>query len=204
MAFIKKRSFKHWNFTYLVNRTILAFDEYKYQGYPWLVKDANEFIENYLHDDSVCLEWGSGRSTIWFAQRVHHITSVEHNLEWYKKVQKLTKDFTNVSLYLRPLEPEEEYVNIANEFSKESLSFCLVDGRLRAQCVISIEDKIKPGGLLVVDNIERYIPTPDSTPNQRSDYADKLWETFHKDIVGGWKELMFSNGIWSTAIWVKP
>ena len=39
------------------------------------------------------LEFGSGRSGIWFSQRVQNLTSVEHDLDWYQSVKdKLEKE----------------------------------------------------------------------------------------------------------------
>ena len=62
------------------------------------------------------LEFGSGRSGIWFSQRVQNLTSVEHDLDWYQSVKdKLEKEnVTNINLRLitldHPLsEPEHDF-----------------------------------------------------------------------------------------------
>jgi hypothetical protein len=42
---------------------------------PWLTRQAVEILEDWLKPGYVGLEWGSGRSTLWFARRVSHLTS---------------------------------------------------------------------------------------------------------------------------------
>ena len=80
-----KRKFSHWSFNYIYKRVMLFLLERKYPEDPWLVREANLFLNEYLNKRHVCLEWGSGRSTRWFASRCGDITSVEHNDLWYKK-----------------------------------------------------------------------------------------------------------------------
>ena len=54
--------------------------------YPWLTNDANDILACYLKQTDVGLEFGSGRSTLWFAKHTHYITSVEHDRGWYERV----------------------------------------------------------------------------------------------------------------------
>jgi hypothetical protein len=53
---------------------------------PWLAYDAIDHIETILQPYFVGLEYGCGGSTLWFAQRIARITSVEHDGEWWARV----------------------------------------------------------------------------------------------------------------------
>ena len=55
-------------------------------------------------------EFGSGRSTVWFAERVATLTSVEHDERWYEAVSAKLKErrLANVDCILaRPDQPVE-------------------------------------------------------------------------------------------------
>jgi len=59
--------------------------EWSHSNYPWLTQQANLILSTLLKPTDMGLEWGSGRSTIWFTQRVKYLTSVEHDEAWYKE-----------------------------------------------------------------------------------------------------------------------
>lgn len=113
------------------------------------------------------IEWGSGRSTTWFAQRVTHLTSVEHDEAWAAKVRAdLARDsLTNVDLRVVALEhdprgPAPEaldhvpaYVAVADAFADGALDLAIVDGHYRPLCVLMAIRKLRSGGILVIDDI---------------------------------------------------
>jgi len=125
------------------------------------------------------VEFGTGRSTIWLAARCEHLMAIEHDSHWYRKVKdKLAKNnLTNVDLRLIPLdhaigEPEKEiydptpsYVAILDEIPPESLDIAIIDGAYRTTCVKAVIQKMRTGGMLLVDDAERWdrgnpIPAP--------------------------------------------
>ena len=53
---------------------------------PWVTKSATYILESWLRPTDVGLEWGTGRSTVWFAGRVAKLTSIEHQKAWYDRV----------------------------------------------------------------------------------------------------------------------
>lgn len=57
-------------------------------GAPWLVPDAIRQIEQFLKPHHVGFEWGSGRSTLWFARRTSHITSIEGRRDWFEEISR--------------------------------------------------------------------------------------------------------------------
>src|SRR3989338_5758849 len=55
---------------------------------PWISLKAVKFCDENLSQDKIGLEWGSGRSTIWFSKRLKKITSVEDNNFWFNYVKE--------------------------------------------------------------------------------------------------------------------
>ncbi|MGL4424463.1 MAG: class I SAM-dependent methyltransferase [Gemmataceae bacterium] len=134
---------------------------------PWLCPGTIAFCEKHLNKNMVALEFGSGRSTRWFAKLVGHITSIEHHEAWYTTVQEQLREAgqTNVDYRLIPLDhpeadaeqpiynPVPKYVAEADRFADGSLHFGLVDGHYRTHCVRHLVPKIAPGGYLLVDDL---------------------------------------------------
>lgn len=133
---------------------------------PWISHHAVKFCDTHLKKDFVALEWGSGRSTIWFAERVKSILSVEDKKGWYDFVNSRFKELGLANVDYRfieldhplnePAKPHYEilpkYVAVAQEFADESLDFVVVDGHYRQACIQASLPKLKKGGLLLVDN----------------------------------------------------
>lgn len=78
----------HWTPRYLYNRTRLMLYTKAHPGLPWLTRDAIELLEQLIKPTDVLLEFGSGRSTIWFAQRCRRVISIEHHPHWHKNVSE--------------------------------------------------------------------------------------------------------------------
>jgi hypothetical protein len=71
---------------------------------PWFAYDAIDYIETILQPNFVGLEYGSGGSTLWFAQRIARITSVEHDGKWWARVlaELRTRQIYNADVVLVP------------------------------------------------------------------------------------------------------
>lgn len=209
------RSFRHWSATYIINRVNELLYQHSYPDYPWLTKMANSILISWLKDSDIGLEFGSGRSTLWLAKRVSLLTSVEHDKTWYNRVQGILEEqlVSNVKYYLREkgLEDEEagmtsSYIRIVEDFEQDSLDFVLVDGIYRSSCAYLVIEKIRPGGLLIIDNVNRYLPSNSISPNSRTFYDDPvsdIWAEFQK-AMGNWRCIWTSSGVTDTALFFKP
>jgi hypothetical protein len=168
---------------------------------PWLCPGTVRFCEGALTAAMTGVEFGSGRSTAWFARRLRHLTSVEHHPGWYSRVRDdLDRaGLSNVDYRLIPLdhlegEPERErydpvpaYVAVLDGFPDESLDVVVVDGHYRTTCIKRCLPKLKPGGLLLVDDLNLWparglIPVPGS------------WELVDES----------TNRLKRTCVWRKP
>ena len=168
---------------------------------PWLCPDTVRFCEQHLSKAMKGLEFGSGRSTAWFAKHLGHLTSVEHDAGWYSQVKDelARRKIDNVDYRLVPLnhpqaEPERAayvpvpaYVATLDAFEDESLDLIIVDGHYRTTCITHCPAKLKPGGLLLVDDVN-------------------LWGKLELvRVPGGWPLVHGgTNGIKRTCLWQKP
>lgn len=207
------RSVRHWTPRYVINRIREKLYRRRHPQVAWLTPVANEILNTSLCKLDVGLEFGSGNSTLWFAKRVGELYSVEHQTNWYQKVKQSLEEagFDHVHYHLHPRDADDDpdrsgYVRIADTFEKESLDFVLVDGIYRAHCARAVLEKIRPGGLLILDNINLYIPcdshSPNSVPLEGKPVSPEWQEVY--DVLQSWRVIWTSNGVSDTAIYFKP
>ena len=205
------RTFRHWTPAYIANRLRVLLDEKTNPNHPWLTKSAVHILESYLKDSDIGLEFGSGRSTLWFAKRVAHITSVEDDVLWLGNVRQMLMDAHVDNVDYRFLSKEADnsraiYVGVIEEFDKNSLDFCLVDGSHRDLCALGVLEKIRPGGILIIDNVNWYLPSDSYSPNSKS-YSQgpggPAWQEIAK-LISTWRKIWTTNGVTDTAFFFKP
>ena len=206
--------FSHWTPRYVVDRLSLWLWQKRHPDCPWLTVPAIELLESLLRSTDEGVEWGSGRSTLWFARRVKHLCSVEHNAQWFARVSSLlaASGLQNVSYCYRSVtdethqEQQEPYVSVVEQFAPNSLDFALVDGVFRSACTLAVLPRLRPGGLLIVDNCERYLPSNSRVPRARSLSDGPLDENWARvaELVRDWRCVWTGNVVMDTAIWFKP
>ena len=118
---------------------------------PWLSYRAVRDIEKLVRHDWRVLEFGAGNSTIWFAQRVATVVSIESSPEWYGRVSTLLarSDFKNVRLLQR------DSVSYAEPFAEGPFDFALVDGDVRTACAKTAVELLRSDGYLYLDNVDK-------------------------------------------------
>ncbi len=167
---------------------------------PWLTPAAVAFLDRELSAADAGLEFGSGRSTVWFAARLRHLTSVEHHPGWYEAVRarldragRANVDYRLVSLDHPESQPEQPtyapmpaYVRVAHGLADASLGLVVVDGHYRTHCLLAALPKVKPGGLLLVDDMN-------------------LWPGCRPPVPDDWPQVSRStNGLKWTGVWRRP
>ena len=208
------RRFRHRTPRYIVNRARLMLHERAHPDDPWLTPAAVDLLRSLLRPADRGLEFGSGRSTIWFAKRVNALTSVEHDERWHASVSARlkAKGLDNVDYVLAPAgQPmergaESAYARTALAFPDESLNFALIDGRYRDYSAKFTLPKIKPGGMLIIDNVNWYLPCRSKAPNSRTDVLGpktSVWGEVAAELAG-WRTIWTTCGVWDTAIFIKP
>lgn len=182
----------------------MTFFERVNPTYPWLTRGSIQLLQQLIKPTDVGVEFGSGRSTPWLAERLNHLTSFESSPEWHERVKKLLA--TNEVLdrvHLQLVQDEKEYVAQVDSFSDESIDFCLVDGPARDHCALRMVPKLKVGAVLAIDNINWFIPNDSSrSPNTRRTEdgpSSEIWVEFLNQ-TSDWRRVWTSNGVTDTAL----
>jgi predicted O-methyltransferase YrrM len=181
---------------------------------PWLTPEAIRLLGTLLRRSDRGVEFGSGRSTVWFAQRVASLTSVEHDEQWYETVAARLKarGLGNVDYILaRPDQPVQQgglsgYARTALTFADASVDFALIDGHYRDYSAKFMLPKIKPGGMLIIDNVNWVLPSRSRSPNSRTPELGphgEIWSQVHEELTQ-WRSIWTSSGVWDTAVFIKP
>lgn len=119
------------------------------------------------------LEWGSGGSTLWLADRINpaqSIISVEHEPEWAREVAGAIGKRTNWNLILargalevgRNATQWEEcpaglgaYIDPGISGSLRAIDVFLIDGVARGACLMNVLLKAMPGAVIFVHDTQR-------------------------------------------------
>lgn len=212
---VAPKAFNFAYFKYRILRPILKgyykFFNVFYPGRPWTTPASILFFEKALNKDMIGLEYGSGRSTLYFAQKLKKLVSIEHYQGWQNKVKKEleVKEINNVDYFLilkentpdaiedidteldklEGSEPRNDFVNYynkVNEYPDGYFDFILIDGRARVKCGLNAMKKVKSGGIFVLDNSERkrYAPL--------------------RNALKDWPQVNTTTGLTNTTIWIKP
>jgi predicted O-methyltransferase YrrM len=152
---------------------------------PWFSYGAIDFLENYLRKETQVFEFGSGGSTLFFAQRAKSVTAVEDNAHWCKLVAaKLAAHrIGNVDLRHVPVTftTEEAFASsdYLNAVRQSTFDVIIVDGtewtmNVRPICFHAAEKQIAAGGIIVVDDSWRYRELRRSHRAQRSEVFESV------------------------------
>ena len=160
---------------------------------PWFVPDSIKYIEQIIQPHYVGWEWGSGRSSIWFAERVKQHYCVEGRRAWYNQMtiqisEQNLEDKIHLQLaevtseYEFDLQEVERYAATIDVMNDGSLDYVIVDGHFRLECLKHCLPKIRGGGYLIIDNSDLH--------TLRAFYANLEFA----------EKRVFSNGLWETTI----
>lgn len=171
------RDFKIWIQTTLGRKDLVQ------EKVPWLVFSFTRWLSSRIDSRMDIFEWGSGGSTLFFAEKAKSIISVEYNSNWAEKIknQAFREKYNNVSLIFMPPDnfreggyggnqdvevysPESkslfigkifiEYAKTILNYPDSSFDIILVDGEARKGCLIHSMPKIKKGGMIILDDSE--------------------------------------------------
>lgn len=172
------------------HQTKSAIDE---NGKPiaWVTYSFIDFIKERVNKQHDIFEFGSGNSTIFYAEMAKSVYSVEHDKDWFEKSSKI--DLPNIKMIQCDLVRGGEYCKSAATTGKK-FHIIIVDGRDRVNCCKQAIQSLTEDGVVVLDDSER------------AEYADAL--IFLKD--NGFKHLPFTGmapGVITskrTSIFYKP
>lgn len=111
-----------------------------------------ELLARRLPADAAVFEYGSGSSTLWWAERARRVVAVEHHPGWYEHVRSRAP--AKVELEFARLEPEGDYSRRILE-RDERFDLAVVDGRKRVRCARNAASALTERGVLVWDDTSR-------------------------------------------------
>ena len=182
---------------------------------PVINYKAIKYLESRMTTNNNIFEYGSGQSTQYWLNNKKKVVSIEHSNEFYGVTQStlvgnvdyklIEPEIQNKGQEYDPLSYKnyqstrfkgysfERYVKSINSYNDEFFDTIIVDGRARASCMFHSISKLKPGGMLILDNSDR-------------DY----YLTDIKLLLDGWDEHVFRGSVRGlahqeqTTIFVKP
>ncbi len=129
---------------------------------PWWTYAATAFFENWLKPEARVFEFGAGNSTLWLAQRVASVTSVEHDASWAERIR--AKAPTNSEIVDAAFSGDgydcsesDPYVRAyADRAGARGFDVVVVDGVARLTCVdVFLSYDPSDEALLILDNSDR-------------------------------------------------
>lgn len=143
---------------------LLAFDV------PWWTFEAADLVEVFLRERPGCrvFEWGSGASTVWLGRRSRTVVSVEHDPAWAERMRAALPGNARLEVVapaarsggVSSAKPGfagldfSDYVDAIGEVAGP-MDLIVIDGRAREACLDRAVERLAPGGLIVLDNVDR-------------------------------------------------
>lgn len=152
MVFSKKSYLVKTGFVHSRIQDSLRYKDGNYL--PWMNYSMIHLFNERLHSDLTVFEYGSGSSTMYFAERVKEITSIEYDHDWYDKVLEYTSEMQNASVNFIPLS-DDYHRSIAQLGKGKKFDLVIVDGRHRVESAIFSFDHISENGVIILDDTHR-------------------------------------------------
>jgi hypothetical protein len=118
---------------------------------PWYTYPAIEFLERTAGADQRVFEWGSGNSTLWWAERARQVVSVEHDRRWYEQIRSTMPQHVT----LQHCVAAEDYVVQIAKYPRGTFSTVVIDGEARNECARLAAEYADARGIIVFDNSDR-------------------------------------------------
>jgi len=116
---------------------------------PFIALNAFRFLKAQLRPDARIFEWSSGMSPLWFEDHCAEVHSVEDDLTWFNLISARAR---SAHLYYLG---GRRYVNKITEFPRGYFDLISIDGSERLACFRLVDDYLKPGGMLIIDNTDK-------------------------------------------------
>lgn len=139
---------------------------------PWIAYDAIAALDQFLTSEMTVFEFGSGGSTLFFADRCKSVTAIEDEPGWAAQMCERVATLPNVTLRhcptVHPYKTRDIAAFEASDFLRSidgvSADVILVDNgdewtlprKRREICFERAESHVRPGGVIVLDDAWAY------------------------------------------------
>lgn len=146
---------------------------------PWVPFAVIRRLRRILTPRSRVLEFGSGRSTRWFAAHAAHVVSIEDDPVWFTKMQAVFAEagLTNVDYRLRLGAAYYDLSDLTGPFD-----LVVVDGTERGECLRAAGGLVKPGGFVYLDNSDTFMTIPDGHVRVAEEVLQQLADAWASPI----------------------
>lgn len=122
---------------------------------PWLPFRLIDELSEWLTPTTRVFEFGGGGSTLWFLDRGCEVVTVEHAGAWSERLASLVTSSRWELLERSPEGGFDDYVDSVLAYPEASFDLVVVDGRERVRCAHAALSRVRPGGWLIVDDVDR-------------------------------------------------
>lgn len=122
---------------------------------PWLPFKMIDALTAVVGEQTRVFEYGGGGSTLWFLDRGAEVVTVEHHSAWAASLRSAASHPRWTLIEPVADENFDDYVRAIDDYADDWFDVVLVDGRERIRCMIEAQAKVRPGGLLIVDDTDR-------------------------------------------------
>lgn len=172
------------------------------RGLPWMSWRAIDFLQTQIKPGLRVFEWGGGGSTVFFAERGCHVTTVESSEAWKAVILERYRDIGGGSLDIRLIPAESQDPGMVARYIRSvhdgaPWDIIVADGLeesyiSRMDCIREAADSIAEGGMLILDDAYRSVYS--TVP----------------ELLKGWERLVFRGlgsarlGVTQTDIYISP
>jgi hypothetical protein len=121
---------------------------------PWYTYPAVEYFRQLDFSGKTIFEFGSGNSSLFWADRAAHVTSVESDPRWHALVERSRRSNQKVLL----VEDLEQYPSAIDRTDRQ-YDLIIVDGKRRFACASAALSHLAEDGMLILDNSDWYPKT---------------------------------------------
>jgi len=158
---------------------------------PWYTYPAISFLEPRLQSDMAVFEYGAGNSTLWWAERVAHVSAVESDPVWIALLgPRLPK---NADVQFERADGIG-YPRAALERGRR-FDIVVIDGEGRSACAFACLPALKEDGIVIWDN---------------ADWSDRWADGMAHLTANGFRRIDF-HGLgplvwrpWTTSVFYRP
>ena len=119
---------------------------------PWYTYAAIHFVAGRVQPEMSVFEYGSGNSTLWWSRRVAHVSSSEHDRQWYTAMKDQFP--ANVNCQFVELDEQDSYP-LSIRKTSQRFDVIVIDGRQRNRCAQAALDALTDRGVIIWDNTDR-------------------------------------------------
>ena len=149
---VDKRSFLHveglWRALYLDGPV-----DQSGRPVPWINTSARRLLEERLSSNLRILEFGAGSSTLFFQERVAHVTSIEDSPHWAEFLRPRLA--SNVTLFLVNDMNADSYLHPVLSGTVGLFDVIIIDGKFRNRCCQEALNLVSEFGVIVLDDSSR-------------------------------------------------